>query len=637
MVGNPHFYPPDDILKLLWVVPALPLAAAVVNLFFGRRLGRVAGVLAAGVMTASFLAAAVFVLRLTDLPAEGRVVTRHLFDWITVGNLHVGTDVRLDSLSAVMILVVTSVGTLIHVYAIGYMHGDPRYGRFFAYLNLFVFFMLILVLADNLLLLYLGWEGVGLCSYLLIGFWFEKTENANAAKKAFITTRIGDTAMLVGLALIVVKLGTLDLGAIFGTGGTVLTKGAATAIALLLFAGAAGKSAQVPLHVWLPDAMAGPTPVSALIHAATMVTAGVYLVVRMHVIFEISGVALTVVLIVGLVTMLFAATCALGQDDIKRVLAYSTVSQLGYMFMAAGMRAYGVAIFMLVAHAFYKALMFLGAGSVMHGMHDEADMKQMGGLIRRMPLTGWTFVVGAVSLAGVPFLAGFYAKDEILEIANSSGRPWVYALGSVGALLSAVYIGRLIFLTFFGSPRSEAAERAHESPSVITLPLVLLAIGAAAAGVLNTSPDGRIATFLEPVVGPLSEGSAGLGTTLLIGIAIAIAALGLLVAWFVYASGKIDWVALRVRLAPVQRLFANGWYLDSYYSAILVTPGKAVAAFSAYVLDARLIDGIVNGAGGAVHGLANAARKVQTGFVRNYALAFLVGVVGVLVYAGLRF
>ncbi|MDP9329021.1 MAG: NADH-quinone oxidoreductase subunit L [Actinomycetota bacterium] len=637
MVGNPHFYPPDAILKLLWVVPALPLAAAVVNLFFARRLGRVAGVLAAGVMTASFLAAAVFVLRLTDLPAEGRVVTRHLFDWITVGNLHVGTDLRLDSLSAVMILVVTGVGTLIHVYAIGYMHGDPRYGRFFAYLNLFVFFMLILVLADNLLLLYLGWEGVGLCSYLLIGFWFEKTENANAAKKAFITTRIGDTAMLVGLALIVVKLGTLDLGAIFGTGGSVLTKGAATAIALLLFAGAAGKSAQVPLHVWLPDAMAGPTPVSALIHAATMVTAGVYLVVRMHVIFEISGVALTVVLIVGLVTMLFAATCALGQDDIKRVLAYSTVSQLGYMFMAAGMRAYGVAIFMLVAHAFYKALMFLGAGSVMHGMHDEADMKQMGGLIRRMPLTGWAFVVGAVSLAGVPFLAGFYAKDEILEIANSSGRPWVYALGSVGALLSAVYIGRLIFLTFFGSPRSEAAEHAHESPPVMTLPLVLLAIGAAAAGVLNTNPDGRIATFLEPVVGPLSEGSAGLGTTLLIGIAIAIAALGLLVAWFVYASGKIDWVALRVRLAPVQRLFANGWYLDSYYSAILVTPGKAVAAFSAYVLDARLIDGIVNGVGGAVHGLANAARKVQTGFVRNYALAFLVGVVGVLVYAGLRF
>jgi NADH-quinone oxidoreductase subunit L len=636
VVGSPHYFPPDDLLKLLWVVPALPLAAAAVNLFVGRRLGRFAGVLAAGVMAVSFATAAVLVLRLTDLPAEGRVVTRHLFDWVTVGNLSVGADLRLDALSAVMILVVTGIGTLIHVYAIGYMHGDPRYGRFFAYLNLFVFFMLILVLADNLLLLYLGWEGVGLCSYLLIGFWFEKTQNANAAKKAFITTRIGDTAMLVGLALIVVRFGTLDFTAIFGTAGSILTKSAATAIALLLFAGAVGKSAQVPLHVWLPDAMAGPTPVSALIHAATMVTAGVYLVVRMHVIFEMSGVALTVVLIIGLVTMLFAGTCALGQDDIKRVLAYSTVSQLGYMFMAAGMRAYGVAIFMLVAHAFYKALMFLGAGSVMHGMHDEADMKQMGGLIRRMPITGWTFVVGAVSLAGVPFLAGFYAKDEILEIANAGGRPWVYVLGSVGALLSALYIGRLIFLTFFGSPRSRAAEGAHESPPVMTIPLVVLAIGAAGAGLLNLTPEGRVTIFLEPVVGAFAVGTQGLGASVLTAVAVAIAFLGLLLAWFVYASGRIDWLALRVRLAPVHRLVANGWYLDDYYSAILVTPGKAVAAFSAYVLDARFIDGIVNGAGGAVRRLADAARKVQTGFVRNYALAFLVGVVGVLVYAGFR-
>jgi NADH-quinone oxidoreductase subunit L len=630
--------PASSALRLLWLIPALPLAGAVANLFFGKSLGRRAGSLATAVVAASFAMAALMVLRLTDLVAQERIVSRHLFDWISVGDLHVGADLRLDALSAVMILVVTGVGALIHLYAIGYMDGDPRYGRFFAYLNLFVFFMLMLVLAGNLLLLYLGWEGVGLCSYLLIGFWFEKTQNANAAKKAFITTRIGDTAMLVGLALIVVKFGTLDFTTIFGSAaGGVLTKGAATAIALLLFAGAAGKSAQVPLHVWLPDAMAGPTPVSALIHAATMVTAGVYLVVRMHVIFEISGVALTVVLIVGLVTMLFAGTCALGQDDIKRVLAYSTVSQLGYMFMAAGMRAYGVAIFMLVAHAFYKALMFLGAGSVMHGMHDEADMKQMGGLIRRMPLTGWTFVIGAVSLAGVPFLAGFYAKDEILEIANAGGRTWVYVLGSLGAVLSALYIGRLIFLTFFGSPRSEAAEHAHESPPVMTVPLALLAIGAAGAGLLNATPEGRVAGFLEPVVGTVAIGTQGLGTTVLTAVAVTIASLGLVSAWFVYASGKVDWLALRVRLAPVQRLLANGWYLDTYYSAILVTPGEAVAAFSAYVVDARFIDGIVNGAGGAVRGLAGAARRVQTGFVRNYALAFLAGVVGVLVYAGLRF
>ena len=634
MVAAEAFAPLD--VDLLWLVPAIPLAAAAVNLFLGRRLGRAAGVLASAAVAASFVVAVVMVLRLVGVDAESRVATLHLFDWISVGSLQVGADLRLDALSAVMILVVTGIGALIHVYSIGYMDGDPRYGRFFAYLNLFVFFMLTLVLADNLLLLYLGWEGVGLCSYLLIGFWFEKTENANAAKKAFVTTRIGDTAMLVGLALIVVRFGTLDLSEIFGNAGDVLTKGGATAVALLLFAGAVGKSAQVPLHVWLPDAMAGPSPVSALIHAATMVTAGVYLVVRMHVVFEISGVALTVVLIVGLVTMLFAGTCALGQDDIKRVLAYSTVSQLGFMFMAAGMRAYGVAIFMLVAHAFYKALMFLGAGAVMHGMHEETDMKEMGGLIRRMPITGWTFVIGAASLAGVPFLAGFYAKDEILEIANASGRPWVYVLGSVGAFLSALYIGRLVFLTFFGSARSETAEHAHESPPIMTMPLVVLAVGAAAAGVLNTSPEGRLATFLEPVVGALHEGTAGLGATLLIGIAVGIAALGLLLAWFVYASGRIDWLALRVRMAPVHRLLANGWYLDTYYSAILVTPGKALAAFTAYVFDARFLDGIVNGIGALVHGLANVGRRVQTGFVRTYALAFLAGVVGLLVYVGFR-
>ncbi len=352
-------------------------------------------------MGLSFLVSLVSVRELLQAPPEERVVTEHLFDWISVGRFTVGADLRLDVLSAVMILVITGIGLLIHVYAIGYMEGDPRYGRFFAYLNLFVFFMLLLVLADNYLVLYVGWEGVGLCSYLLIGFWFERTENATAAKKAFITTRIGDTLMLIGLALIVARFGTLDFGAVLGAPGNTIAKGTATAISLLLFAGAIGKSAQVPLHVWLPDAMAGPTPVSALIHAATMVTAGVYLVVRSAPLFELSEVALTVVLLVGLLTMLFAATCALAQDDIKRVLAYSTISQLGFMFMAAGMRFYSGAMFMLVAHAFYKALMFLGAGSVMHGMHEETDLQRMGGLIRRMPITGWTFVIGALALAGI--------------------------------------------------------------------------------------------------------------------------------------------------------------------------------------------------------------------------------------------
>ena len=624
-------------LGMLWFVLAIPLGAAAVNLFVGRRLGRLAGVLASAVVGVSFVLSLASVFELLRRPSEERLIVSHLFDWISVGSFNVGVDLRLDPLSATMILVVTGVGFLIHVYAIGYMEGDPRYGRFFAYLNLFVFFMLLLVLADNYLLLYVGWEGVGLCSYLLIGFWFEKTENASAAKKAFITTRIGDTLMLIGLALIVARFGTLDFAAVLGAPGETIAKGTATTISLLLFAGAIGKSAQLPLHVWLPDAMAGPTPVSALIHAATMVTAGVYLVVRSAPLFELSGTALTVVLIVGLVTMLFAATCALAQDDIKRVLAYSTISQLGFMFMAAGMRFYTGAMFMLVAHASYKALMFLGAGSVMHGMHEETDLQRMGGLIRRMPVTGWTFVVGALALAGVWPLAGFFAKDQILEFANRTGRTWIYLLGTLGALLSALYIGRLLFLAFFGRPRSEEAEHAHESPPVMTIPLVILAVMAIVAGlVLSTSAEGTLSRVLEPVVGSLPAHEGGLPTPVLLVIATAIALGALAVAWWVYASGRVEWLTLRERLQPLPRAARNGWYVDQAYSTLLVQPGLAAARFSANVVDTKVIDGLVNGIAAGTRRLAGVARLIQTGFVRSYALAFLLGAVGVLVWLGTR-
>jgi NADH-quinone oxidoreductase subunit L len=620
----------------LWLIPTIPLAAAIVNLFVGRRLARAAGILAAAAVAAAFVLSAFVVIQLLGVESpEGRLVQQHLFDWISVGSFTVGADLRLDPLSAVMILVVTGVGTLIHVYAIGYMEGDPRYGRFFAYLNLFVFFMLLLVLADDYALLYVGWEGVGLCSYLLIGFWFEDRDNARAAKKAFITTRIGDTAMLIGLALIVANVGSLDFEAVFGAAGG-LAEGTATAISLLLFAGAIGKSAQLPLHVWLPDAMAGPTPVSALIHAATMVTAGVYLVVRSAPLFEASDVALTVVLVVGLVTALFAATCALGQDDIKRVLAYSTISQLGFMFVAAGMRFYTGAIFMLVAHAFYKALLFLGAGSVMHGMHDETDLKRMGGLRHRMPITAWTFLVGALALAGVFPLAGFFAKDQILEIAQHTGRMWVYVLGTLGALLSALYIGRLVFLAFFGEPRSDEAEHAHESPPVMTAPLVLLAVGAVLAGViLSSTAEGTLAHLLEPVVGPLPEGE-GLPALLLSTVATVIALGMLALAWWVYGSGRVDWLRLRERLAPLQRAAANGWYLDEYYSALFVRPGVRAAALIADTVDLGFVDRTGNAVGGGVRRLAAAGRNVQTGFVRSYALGLFLGAVGVLVWLGTR-
>ncbi|MEX0985544.1 MAG: NADH-quinone oxidoreductase subunit L [Actinomycetota bacterium] len=619
----------------LWFVPALPLAAATVNLFLGRRLGKAAGVLASAAMLASFIVAAIGVRELLSLAPEERLVVLHLFDWISVGAFRVGVDLRLDAVSATMILVVTGVGSLIHVYAMGYMQGDPRYGRFFAYLNLFVFFMLMLVLGQNFLLLYLGWEGVGLCSYLLIGFWFDVPGNAEAAKKAFITTRIGDTAMLVGIALIAVHFGTLDFDAVFGAAGGQITQATATAISLLLFAGAIGKSAQIPLHVWLPDAMAGPTPVSALIHAATMVTAGVYLVVRTHVLFELSEVALTVVLVVGLVTMVFAGLCALAQWDIKRVLAYSTVSQLGFMFMAVGMRAYAVAMFFLVAHAFYKALMFLGAGSVIHGMHEEQDLRQMGGLRRVMPITFVVFMIGGLSQAGVPPLAGYFAKDAILEVANHTGRLGIYVLGTIGALISATYIGRMLFLTFFGQARSELAAHAHESPAVMVIPLGVLAAGAALIGFANTSPEGRVGGFLEPVTGA-APGGAGLSVFALGVIATTVSVAALAMTWLVHGSGRVDWMALRERMEPLATALQNGLYLDRAYDRLLIQPGKAFARISAFVVDAKIIDGAANALGGGVRRLADRGRLVQTGFVRSYALVVFLGAVGVLAFVGSR-
>ncbi len=626
------------MLRLIWLVPALPLVGAAVNLFFGKRLGRHAGWLGSATVAAAFVIALFVLWDLAELPAGARLFVRHLFGWISVGAFRVGANFRVDPLSVTMVLVVTGVGALIHVYAIGYMHGDPRYGRFFAYMNLFVFFMLTLVLADNFLLLYLGWEGVGLCSYLLIGFWFERPSAANAAKKAFVVTRIGDTTMLIGIALIFVRFGTLDFGRVLVApfhAAHLPTGGVFTAIALLLFAGAVGKSAQLPLHVWLPDAMEGPTPVSALIHAATMVTAGVYLVARTHVLFEASGSALTVVLLVGLLTALYAATAALGQDDIKRVLAYSTMSQLGFMFFALGLRAYAAAIFLLVTHAFYKALMFLSAGSVMHGLDNETDLRRMGGLRAAMPITAAMFTIGALAISGVPPFSGFFSKDQILAAANQTGHTFAWIASLAAAFFSALYIARLIFLTFFGESRS--GKHPHEPSPLMTIPLGLLALGAIGGGVLGLSAvTGRLPTFLAPVFGAVLGPARGLSEGALSVIAVVVALAGIAVGYLVYGSGKIDWVALRVRLSGIQRFLARGWYVDDAYGAIIVSPGKAGAAFLAYVFDTRVIDGTVNGIGRAFGSLAISGRRIQSGLVRNYALAFLLGVVGVLVFLGLR-
>jgi NADH-quinone oxidoreductase subunit L len=642
MVSTAHA---TGAFNLLWLIPALPFAGSMLIFAFGKRI-RDSGVLASAMVGASFVVTLVLLIALLDRSSADRVLVQHVWSWIHVGSFHADVNLRADPLSIVMAMVVTGVGCLIHVYAIGYMRGDIKYNRFFAQLNLFVFFMLLLVLADNYLLLYVGWEGVGLCSYLLIGHWSERPAAANAAKKAFIVTRVGDAAFLVGIAMIATTFHSLDFGTVFTHAGSLVgnCRGspavcaphpqlghAITVIALLLLCGAAGKSAQLPLQTWLPDAMEGPTPVSALIHAATMVTAGVYLVVRSNVFFQASGLASTVVLIGGLVTALYAATSALGQDDFKRVLAYSTMSQIGYMFFACGLHAYSLAIVLLVAHAFYKALLFMSAGNVMHALDGETDLKRMGGLRRVLPLTFGLFVVGWLSIAGIPPLSGFFAKDQILAAASQSAHYLAWAVGLLAAFFSALYISRAAFLAFFGRYRGD--REGHEAPRIMTIPMILLAVGTAVGGVLGISAvNGVIPRFLAPVVGVTPESNQGPSTLVLALISVAVALLGIGLAWVVYRSGQVDWVALRERFRPVRRTFETGWWFDTVYSAVLVTPGKAVSAFMAYVVDQEVIDGAVNWVGRGFTSLAAVGRRVQTGFVRTYALAVLFGAVALLWY-----
>jgi len=623
------------MLDAIWLIPLLPLAGAAVNLFLGKRLGKAAGWLAAGLVAAGFVVAVAALFDLLSLPADQRVHVANAFDWISVGSFSVDVAFRADPLSMTMTLVVTGVGALIHMYAIGYMEHDPRFGTFFAYMNLFVFFMLMLVLADNYLLLYLGWEGVGLCSYLLIGFWFDRPAASSAAKKAFVTTRIGDALMLLGIVLIWVNLGSLDFDAVFGKAAGGLTQGAATAISLLLLAGAVGKSAQLPLHVWLPDAMEGPTPVSALIHAATMVTAGVYLVVRSHVLFELSGTALTVVMVVGLVSALYAALASIGQFDLKRALAYSTMSQIGFMFFAAGMRFYTGAMLLLVCHAFYKALLFLTAGNVLHGLHDEQDMRRMGGLREDMPVSTVWFAIGALSLAGIPPLAGFFAKDQIVSFAATSDRDLAWVLASFGAFLSALYIARPLFLTFFGRRRNE--QHAHEAPALMQAPLAVLAFLAVFAGLVLgfTAEGGRLAGFLEPALGRAEFGEAAVSEGVLMAISIVLALAAVAIAFWVWASGRVDWEAFPQRQPELAGWLSNAFYLNQLYAWLVQHPGKGFGR-ALTVVDDRVIDAAVNEVAEEVGDASHLAPLIQRGYVRSYALAFLLGAAALLLFLGLR-
>ena len=627
------------MIDYLWVIIALPLGGAVVNHFVGRRLGEPkSAYLAVGAMVGSFGYSAVAARKffLSEHAATEAITTVHLFDWIP--GLGASAELLWDPLAATMALVVTGVGTLIHIYSIGYMHGDERFSRFFTYLNLFIASMLILVLANNFALLFVGWELVGLCSYLLISFWFTRSSAAAAGKKAFVVNRIGDFGFMIALMLIFTSFGTLSYTQVLHEPGHVIGASTATAIGLLLLVGAAGKSAQLPLYIWLPDAMEGPTPVSALIHAATMVTAGVYMVARTGAIFGLSDIAGGVVATVGALTALWAATIAIGQHDIKRVLAYSTISQLGYMFMAVGIAGYVAGVFHLVTHAVFKALLFLGAGSVIHGMADEQDMMKMGGLRKKMPLTHATMLIATLSIAGIPPLAGFWSKDEILAVMFNKGGFYIalWGVGLLTALLTAFYMARQYFLVFSGESRWDDGVHPHESPRSMTVPLVILGALTLVIGLINTPFRPSFERFLEPAFHGVSQAhppTDPIMLAVLAAISVLAGVVGIAMAYLLYShAGEVT--RLRI-LAMVRRPFMaweNAYWVDDVYNTMIVQPGKRLATWSAEVVDQQVIDGMVNGSAGLVRRIGARLRPIQSGFVRSYGALLAVGTVGLIAW-----
>jgi NADH-quinone oxidoreductase subunit L len=665
-----------ELLDLAWIVPALPLFGALLLLFFGRRIGEpVAGWIATGLMALAFVWSIVMFVALRDLPSDAQVNVHNLFTWLPAGTLEVNFGVYTDPLSVTWLLLVTGVGTLIHLYSIGYMHGDPRFSRFFCYLNLFAASMLILVLGSTFLVTFLGWEGVGLCSYLLVSFWYERNAAAVAGKKAFVTNRVGDVGFLLAMFLIFASYGTLDYAAMT-PGVRAIATGTATAIGLLLLLAAVGKSAQIPLHLWLPDAMEGPTPVSALIHAATMVTAGVFLLCRAYPFLEASGDASTVVAWIGGVTALLAGTVAILQPDIKRVLAYSTVSQLGYMFLAVGVHAYTAAVFMVICHACYKGCLFLGAGSVIHGNHDTQDMRIMGRFRRFLPYTAMGMVVAWLAISGLPPLSGFFSKDEIITevfLAHDYGL-WVIAL--VAAVFTALYMTRLIFLTFYGNERWDArapeavpvvsggsdddadadsepsptvsygdpiafpahAAPPHESPGTMTGPILMLAFLAAVIGFINMPFHGL--EFFDDWLTPSFRGvefhepSSFFQGAILEVIAVILALIGITIAYLLYRRGLADPERdpLDERLGAVAPVLGHAYYYDYGISRLVDGPIRAFARFLDRVVDQKIIDGAVDGVGKLVKATARGLRHVQDGFVRRYALGIACGAAALLLY-----
>jgi NADH-quinone oxidoreductase subunit L len=624
-----------------WLIPFFPAIGVLVLSLFGRKLSKkVISYVACSTVGLSFIFSLFSFINLLKISPKNYPLIKNLFTWLKSGDVQVNLSFQFDPLVAVMVLVVSGVGFLIHVYSVGYMWEDRGYARYFTYLNLFTFSMLVLVMASNLVVMFIGWEGVGLCSYLLIGFWFERDRAANAGKKAFIVTRIGDFGFLLGILFMFFHVGSVEFQAIEETiRGGEITRGIATLIGLLLFMGAIGKSAQIPLYVWLPDAMEGPTPVSALIHAATMVTAGVYMVTRMNTLYSFSGVALEVVGTVGAVTALYAATMALVQNDIKRVLAYSTISQIGYMFMGCGVGAYTAGMFHLTTHAFFKSLLFLAAGSVMHALSGELDMRKMGGLKKYLPLTYPTFLIGAIAIAGIPPFSGFFSKDEILLSAFLNRKYFIWALGVTGAVLTAFYIFRLIYMTFHGEERVEekVKRHLHESPRVMTVPLVILAFLSVVGGFIGLPKvlGGRnwFGRFLEPVVEEIHTAHISVEMEYgLMLLSVVVAFVGIFVAYLFYLQKPELSKRTAERFPQLYKILYNKYYVDEAYDLVFVQPTIKGSEKIYKNFDLKVIDGAVNKSAFLTDSGGKILSYLHTGLIKDYGLIILFGSVLLLAY-----
>lgn len=633
---------------LLAILLLAPVVGFLINgLRFRSQNGVLAGTIATAAVATSFGAAIAFFTQLLSLPADQRHLRIEYFDWLSLGSLEIPVAFVVDPLSILMVLIITGVGSLIHLFSVGYMSHDERPAKYFSYLNLFVFNMLLLVLGANLIMMFVGWEGVGLCSYLLIGFWFTDKEKATAGMKAFITNRIGDAGFLLGIFTLFFTFGTIDFAQLISVlppAAETAWLGAMTLACLFLFVGAMGKSAQIPLYVWLPDAMAGPTPVSALIHAATMVTAGVYMIIRLNPLFLLAPNAMAVVAIVGAATALFAATMGIAQNDIKKVLAYSTVSQLGYMFLAVGVGAFGAGFFHLMTHAFFKALMFLGSGSVIHAMHEEQDMRKMGGLKKYLPITHWTFVCGWLAIIGAPFFSGFFSKDEILWMAFHSplGSPVLWLVAVIAAMCTAFYMTRLMAMTFWGGSRVSKDVHPHEAPPTMFIPLIILAILSVFAGWLGVPhglstflpghPTNILEHWLETVIRPIpgmEHGSITLEMTLMI-VSVLLASISAIIAFFMYAVKPTVPVNLARKLKPLHSLVANKYYVDELYRAVILDPLIKASRLLWTKADIGFIDRATYMLTDFIRSAGEGLRSLQTGQLQSYTLMMVIGAVATL-------